>query len=274
MGRVVTDLDVEHRGQAAQALRADAEGIDPGIKFDAQFFQLGFRPAREQFVHVERLHQYFLRHHHGFLRGAAHTDADQSGRAPARAHDGYGLQHPVHHRIGGIEHGELRFGFRTAALGRDRDLELIAGHQFHVHHGRRVVLGVLAREQRIGQHRAAQRVIRMGIGAAHALIDRIGDRALEAVPAHVHADLEVHIDDAGVLADRAVALGAHARVGQYLRNRILGRGRLLAFIGAAEVGEVVLRMIIADELQGIGDAPDQIFLLDGCHVGLTGVKWH
>ena len=153
---VVADLDVEHRGQAAQALCADAERIDLRVKFDAQFFQFGFRPAREQLVHVERLHQHFLGHHHRFLRGPADADADQAGRAPARAHGGHGFQHPVDHRVRGIEHGELRFGLGAAALGRDRDMDRVAGHNLHVHHGGCVVLGVLAREQRIGKHRAAQ----------------------------------------------------------------------------------------------------------------------
>ena len=53
--------------------------------------------------------------------------------------------------------------------------------------------------------------------------------------AHVHADLQEDVDDAGVLADRAVALGAHARVGQDLRDGVLGGRRLFALVGAAKV---------------------------------------
>ena len=75
------------------------------------------------------------------------------------------------------------------------------------------------------------------VGAAHAFIRSGSSR--EAVPAHVHADLEEHVDDAGVLADGAVAFGAHARVGQDLRDGVLGGGALLALIGAGQVGDVV-----------------------------------
>jgi hypothetical protein len=57
----------------------------------------------------------------------------------------------------------------------------------------------------------------------------------EALPAHVHADLQEHVDDAGVLADRAVAFGAHARVGQDLRDGVLGRRAFLALVGARQV---------------------------------------
>ena len=39
--RVVDDLDVEHGGQAAQALRADAERVDLLVELDAQLFGRG-----------------------------------------------------------------------------------------------------------------------------------------------------------------------------------------------------------------------------------------
>src|SRR3546814_14269354 len=60
------------------------------------------------------------------------------------------------------------------------------------------------------------------------------------------AYLQEHVDDAGVLADRALALGAHARVGQDLRNRILGRRALFGLISARQMLNIVLRMGIAD----------------------------
>jgi hypothetical protein len=79
------------------------------------------------------------------------------------------------------------------------------------------------------------------VAAAHAFVDGVlqalvGGKALEA---HVHADLQEHVDDAGVLADRAVARGAHLAVGQDLRHRVLGGGALLALVGARQVRDVV-----------------------------------
>ena len=41
VGRVVEDLDVEHGGEAAQPLRADAERVDLVVELDAQFFDAG-----------------------------------------------------------------------------------------------------------------------------------------------------------------------------------------------------------------------------------------
>jgi hypothetical protein len=68
----------------------------------------------------------------------------------------------------------------------------------------------------------AQLVVRMVIGATHAFVDHVLDAHGGVVPAHVHADLEEDGDDAGVLADRPVALGTHARVDQDLRDGVLG----------------------------------------------------
>jgi hypothetical protein len=62
-----------------------------------------------------------------------------------------------------------------------------------------------------------------------------------------------------------MALGAHARVDQDLRHRVLRRGRLLQLPGAGQVGDEVLRVVVADVLKGIGDGLDEIGLLDGGH---------
>ena len=85
------------------------------------------------------------------------------------------------------------------------------------------------------------------------------------LPAHVHADLDEHVDDAGVLADRALALGAHARVGQDLRDRVARGRRLLALVGAAEVLDVIDRVVVRDELQRVGDALHEIRFTNGSH---------
>jgi hypothetical protein len=46
-----------------------------------------------------------------------------------------------------------------------------------------------------------------------------------------------------------VAFSAHLAVGQDLRNGVLGRWRLLAFIGAGQVADEVGRVVVADVLQ-------------------------
>ena len=99
---------------------------------------------------------------------------------------------------------------------------------------------------------------------AHAFVDHVG-QAAPGAPAHVHAHLQEHVDDAGVLADRALALGAHARVRQDLRDRVLRGRRLLALIGAPEVLDVIERVVIGNELQRVGDALDEVVLADHGH---------
>jgi hypothetical protein len=62
-----------------------------------------------------------------------------------------------------------------------------------------------------------------------------------------------------------VAFGAHARVDQNLRQSILRRRRLLQLIGARKVGDEILRVVVADVLQRVGDRLDEIGLFDGGH---------
>src|SRR3546814_11275042 len=73
---------------------------------------------------------------------------------------------------------------------------------------------------------------------------------------------------------RPVALGAHPRVDQDLRDRVLRSRAFLALVSRREVPDVVHRVVVADVLQRVGDALDEIFLLDrnrtaGGHCGLA-----
>jgi hypothetical protein len=215
-----------------------------------------------QLVHVEVVHQAFLGHQRGLLGGAADADAQHAGRAPAGAHGGHGLEHPVDHAVAGVQHHQLALVLAAAALGRDRHVERVARHDLGEDHRGRVVLGVLAVELRVGHDRGAQRVVGVVVAAAHAFVDGVVQAAGEAAPAHVHAHLEEHVDDAGVLADRAVARGAHLAVGEDLRDRVLGGGALLALVGAGQVGDVVGGVVVADVLQRGADRFDQVGLLD------------
>src|SRR5690606_29995198 len=136
----------------------------------------------------------------------------------------------------------------AAALGGHDHVDLVARHDLDVDHARGVVLRVDALAGRVGQHAGAQLVVRVRVGPAHALVDHVLDAHGRVVPAHVHADLEEYGHDARVLADRPVPLGAHARVDQDLRHRVLGRRRLLPLPGGGQRADVVDRVVVADVL--------------------------
>ncbi len=263
------DLDVQHGGEAAQALRADAQGVDLVEQLQAQFLHLvellAARGLGLQLVHVQVVHQAFLGEQHGLFRRAADADAQHARRAPAGTHGGHGLEHPVHQVVAGVHHDHLGLVLAAAALGRDGDVHGVAGHDLREDHGGRVVLRVLAQELRVGHDARAQGVVRVVVAAAHAFVDGVFQALAggEAFPAHVHADLQEHVDDAGVLADGALAGGAHLAVGKDLRHRVLGRRALLALVGTGQVGDEVGGMVVADVLQGRGDGFHEVVVPDG-----------
>ena len=85
VGRECLDLDVNHRGEAAQALRSDAERVDLLIELKAHLFVGRGRPARLKVRHVDRLQQRLLGEQHGLLATATDAKADHAGRAPSGA---------------------------------------------------------------------------------------------------------------------------------------------------------------------------------------------
>jgi hypothetical protein len=66
-----------------------------------------------------------------------------------------------------------------------------------------------------------------------------------------------------------VAFGTHAAVGENLGDRIPGGRALLALVSGAERLDVVERMIVADVLECVGNALDEVFLLDRGHFRLS-----
>jgi hypothetical protein len=133
---------------------------------------------------------------------------------------------------------------------------------------RGIVLGVLAGTGRVGQHRGAQRIVRVGVGATDAFVDHLLDAHRRIRPGDLHADLDEDHADPGVLADRAVAFRSHPRVGQNLCDGVLGSGGFLAVVGFTERLDVIERVVVADVLEGIGNGLDQVFLFDGGHARL------
>ncbi len=266
VGGILEDLHVQHRGEAAESLGTDTQRIDLVRDLQAQRLHVILRAARAHRVQIDGCEQGFLGQQHGLLRRAADADAEHAGRAPAGAHAGDGLEDPVDDAVAGVEHGEARLVLRAAALGGDAHIDGVAGHHARVDHRRGVVAGVDATGDGRVDHGGAQHVVRVRVGAAHALVDHVLETHVR-VPANVHADVDEGHDDAGVLADGSAALGAHARVGEDLRHGILGRRRLLARIGLAERLHVVHRVVIRDELQRVADAVDDVALPDGRHHG-------
>ena len=90
--------------------------------------------------------------------------------------------------------------------------------------------------------------------------------AVGGCPLDLHADLDEGGDDAGVLADGAVAFGAHAGVDEDLGDGVLGGGGLFELVGAGEVGDVVDGVVVADVLECVGYGVDDVVLLDDGHV--------
>ena len=80
------------------------------------------------------------------------------------------------------------------------------------------------------------------------------------------------IDDAGVLADGALADGGQARAGQDLRPGVAGWRAGLPFVGASQVRDVVGRVVATDVLQRAGDGVDQVLLADAGHGRYRSVR--
>ena len=264
VGRIVFDLDVEHRSQTTQALRPDAQRIDLFKQLHAKFFRGVAGSIGLQFVHVQGFHQGLLGQQHGFFRRAANADAQNTRGTPTSAHGGYDAQNPVHNGVRRIQHGKLRLSLATAALGRHFNFHRIAGHDLGVDHGRGVVLGVGSGSIGVSQYRTAQHIIRMGIPPAYAFVNHVFEGHVR-IPLHVHTNRDQHVDDAGVLANRSLANGAHARIYQHLSERSFCGGRLFFLPRSAHGAYKIRRVVIRNELQCVGDALNQIILLDNGH---------
>src|SRR5690606_34944707 len=82
---------------------------------------------------------------------------------------------------------------------------------------------------------------------------------------HVHTDGEEHGDDTGILTDRTVAHGAHTGVDQNLCHGVFGSLGFFTLVGFVNSLNEIFRVVVRNVLQCIGDALDQVFLLDHRH---------
>ena len=141
-------------------------------------------------------------------------------------------------------------------------------------HCRRVVARVAALEGRWIDDGCAQLVVGPVVGGTDALVDHLIQGQCDVIgPTQLHADFAEHRDDTGVLADRPVALGTHARIDQNLFDGVFGCGALLALIGSGHGRNEVGRVVVRDVLEGVGDALDHIGLTDRAD-GSRGVRVH
>jgi hypothetical protein len=99
-------------------------------------------------------------------------------------------------------------------------------------------------------------------------VDDRGRIVASVDPFHSHPDLDEYHHDARVLADGPVSFGAHAGVGENLRNRIARRGTLFERIGAPHGLDEIGRVIVGNVLQSVGNTRDDIGFADHGHVFL------
>nr|GFD43120.1 hypothetical protein [Tanacetum cinerariifolium] len=78
--------------------------------------------------------------------------------------------------------------------------------------------------------------------------------------------------DAGVLADRTVASGTHARVDQDLGHGVARGRRFFAQVGLMHGLNEIDGVVIGDELQGVGNALNQVILLDHGHGAFSSIR--
>ena len=127
-----------------------------------------------------------------------------------------------------------------------------------------VVPSIFALAIGIAKNRGTQYIVWVGVGLTHTLIDHIREAHIP-LPLHVHADPDKHRDNAGVLADRTVTHGAHARIDQNLSHGVFRCLGLFAVIGLFYRLNKIHRMIVGNILQRVGNAVDKVLLANNSH---------
>ena len=258
VGGEVEDFDVEDGGEAAEALCANAELVDLVEDFDAELFDVGGGVAGGdaglELLHVDGVHEGLLGEEHGFLRGCRRcrcpTCQVDTSRRPWW---GTVLRTQSTMESEGLSMTNLDLASEPPPLAATVTSMVLPGTRETSTTQGGVVDGVLAGEGRVGEDAAAEFVVGVEPGAAHALVAELLQGLRWGVAGVVgEADVETELEedghDAGVLADGAVAFGAHAGVDEDLLDGVFGGGGLFELVGAGEVGDVVDRVIEADVL--------------------------
>ena len=264
VGGILVDLDVEYRGQATQSLGADTQRVDFLVEFQPQLVDGRCRSPAHQFLYIDGFHQRLFCQQHRLFSVTTDPDAEHAGRAPARTHAGQGVQHPVDDGGGGVEDREARLVLGAAPLGRHFHRDAVARHQAGVDHRGRVVPGIAASAEGRVDNGCTQDVVGVGVGTPNPLVHQFLQRPI-SVPANLHTHVHEDHHAAGILAYGPMTLGAHARVQQDLGHGVFGGRRFFTLVGVGQCLYVVPRVVIGDELQAVGDALDQVVLLDDGH---------
>jgi hypothetical protein len=264
VGRIVLDLHVHHRGQATETLGADAQAVHRVHDLQAQFLDPIGRPAPAQIIDVDGVHEGLLGEHRGLLRGTADADTQHPRRTPAGTHGRQRLHHPVDDGIRRVEHRQLGLVLGAAALGRHAHVHRIAGHHLHVDHRRRVVAGVAACPCGIVEYRGAQHVVRVRVGAAHALVDHLRDRQL----ASQRTSMPIFRNTVTIPVSWQIGRWPSAHMRELMRICAIASfaaGLTLHLPGAVHGLHIVQRVVVGDELQRVGHAVYEIILADHGH---------
>jgi hypothetical protein len=101
VGGVIHDLDVDHGGQAAQALRTNTQRVHRSRTVSTQLLQ-PVAAGRGLSVHAMSTGSIkrFLGQQHRLFGRAADANAQHAGRTPAGAHGRHRLHHPVEDAVG------------------------------------------------------------------------------------------------------------------------------------------------------------------------------
>ena len=265
MGGIVDDLHVQRSSQAAQALGADSQVVDPVEDFQAQFFQPRLRIPLFQLLDVYGFEQRFLCQYHRLLGRAADPYPENARRTPAGAKGRHHVHDPVGDAVAGVQHRHFCLVFGTPALRSKPDFHLVSRYHFHMDDRRCVVTGVFAGTGGIGHDGGAQHIIRVGVGAPDALVDHIGDTRPCLIPTDIHTDFNEYRDYSGILANGTMPLRAHPGIDQDLRQCVFCRRGLFPLPGTMHRGDKILRMVVGNELQRIRNAVDQVIGFDSGH---------
>ena len=144
---------------------------------------------------------------------AAHSHAEQYGRAGIRARFAHDIRYGVNYALsafGRREHTHASHVLAARAFGEECDIQPAAAHEIVVNDGRRIVAGIYAR-QRVGNGFA-----RFAVTAAHAADQRFGK---VAVKRRFGSDADEQHRHARILAGIAVSRFRDTRVFEYLTER-------------------------------------------------------